>query len=96
MIESKYIMGFMTSAPEFWYWGVNKIQNEDNGVSFYSQKLSNKVRIQVSVDRKGFKVVCRKAGLLNSKIIKKYTSINPIDLHEVINHLIFQPQQKVA
>jgi len=28
--------------------------------------------------------------------IKKYTSINPIDLHEVINHLIFQPQQKVA
>jgi len=38
----------------------------------------------------------RKAGLLKSKSLKKYTSIRPIDPHEVISHLIFQPLQKVA
>ena len=93
MVDGRSILTFLNSREEFWYWGINNIQTADNSLSFTSIREKGETQFVIEIGEGGFIVkLFRPALLKKRKCIKTFKKVQPQDLSEVINNVVFQAE----
>ncbi len=96
MIDGRYILSYLNSKDEFWYWGVNNIQVDENSLEFSALKDTKQTIFHIKVGANGFTVSLYRNTLFKKhKLVKQYKNVQPVDLTEVISNVVFH-QEKIA
>jgi hypothetical protein len=96
MIDGRYILNYLNSKDEFWYWGVNNIQIDGDSIEFNAHKDIKHTAFRIKVGVNGFLVSLYRNTLFKKhKLVKQYKNVQPVNLTEVISSIVFQ-QDKIA
>lgn len=93
MVDGRSILTFLNSREEFWAWNINNIQTDHNSLSFNSMKEQGDTQFVIVIGESGFIVkLFRPALLKKRKLVKTFKEVQPHDLSEVINNVVFQAE----
>ena len=92
-MNGRNILNYLNAKDEFWYWGVNNIDVQDQELSFRVNKLKHNPRIVIAMQKSGFKVQQIDSGLLGQKVTRSFRNVAPMDLADVITDMVFASQQ---
>ena len=97
MMNSRYLMNFLSSREPFWYWKLHNIKMDEKFIEFNSMADPSNTTYHIEIGQTGFTVkLFRPAIMKKRKLVKTYKNVDPIDLEDVISSVVFHREAEAA